>query len=153
MAAVRGQMRDSIFFGETYSAHMQTSPPRMRAFSSGVRRPPDRPADRPDKVRRRLDVVEIIAGGENSLIALARRIGQRLRPPPRLDHDILRQRGVQNLVPALHALAVFGHDFFDLQVEGRLKIVLGLEAVRLHEGRNIGRVGAHSLPFTSSPPM
>ena len=37
MAAVRGQMRESIFSGETYSAHMQASPPRIRFCSSGVR--------------------------------------------------------------------------------------------------------------------
>ena len=37
IAAARGQMRESIFSGDTYSAHMQASPPRMRALSSGVR--------------------------------------------------------------------------------------------------------------------
>ena len=37
MAAVRGQMRESIFSGETYSAHIVASPPRMRLFSSGLK--------------------------------------------------------------------------------------------------------------------
>ncbi len=36
IAALRGQMCESIFSGVTHSAHWQDSPPRMRLFSSGV---------------------------------------------------------------------------------------------------------------------
>jgi hypothetical protein len=34
IAAIRGQMRESTVSELTYSAHMQASPPRMRAASS-----------------------------------------------------------------------------------------------------------------------
>jgi hypothetical protein len=36
MAAMRGQMRESIVSGETNSLHMQASPPRMCLRSSAV---------------------------------------------------------------------------------------------------------------------
>lgn len=43
IAAVRGQMRESIFSGETYSVHIEASPPRIRALSSDPKfaAPPD----------------------------------------------------------------------------------------------------------------
>ena len=37
IAAVRGQMRESIVRGSTYSFHMHASPPRIRAACSGVK--------------------------------------------------------------------------------------------------------------------
>src|ERR1017187_9251809 len=35
IAALRGQILESMFSGVTHSDHMQASPPRMRLFSSG----------------------------------------------------------------------------------------------------------------------
>ncbi len=52
MAAVRGQMRESTFSGLTNSVHMQTSPPRMRDFSAGVRLPLRSPAGPPRRASR-----------------------------------------------------------------------------------------------------
>ena len=81
-----------------------------------------------------VDVVEVVAVGEDARDPLPRGLDQRLRALPGLDDDVLRQVGVQDLFPAHHLLAVLGEDGGHPAVEVRLQRVVVGEALLALEG-------------------
>ena len=74
IAAVRGQMRESIVSGPTHSPHIVASPPRMCAASASRQAAVGR--QRIDGVvrRRRVQQVDVVAGGQHAVVALLRRV-------------------------------------------------------------------------------
>src|SRR5262249_42218257 len=89
--------------------------------------------------------IEIVAGREQSAIALARGIGQRLLPAPGLDHNGLRQVRTKNLIPAFHDLAVLLNYLLNAGVEIRLQVGVALQRVGAHELLNF-RIRLPFLP-------
>src|SRR5580658_5743443 len=73
--------------------------------------------------RRRPTKVEVVTIRKNPAKALLGSRGERLRAAPRLDEDVLRQRWIENFIPADHALAMFAYDGLEPFVE------IGLQAL------------------------
>ncbi len=88
-------------------------------------------------VRGRPYVVQIVAGREDSAIALGGGVGQRIGPAPGLNHGIPRQIGAEDFVPPDHVLAVPLQDLQHALVEIRLQRQRVFQVVRLGEGLHL----------------
>src|SRR5262249_53241502 len=57
---------------------------------------------------------------------------------PRMDHDVSRQLGLQDLIPADHLLLMLLQNLQQARVEVRLQSMIVLDALLLHESLNRG---------------
>src|SRR3981189_1668125 len=114
MAALRGQMRESIFSGFTYSAHMQDSPPRIKCCWSGARLAAGplggsageggaggHPGARENTV------------GRKAVVSLGGGFGEGFLAAPGLNDDIFGHAGDEDFVPAHYGFAVLGDNFLN----------------------------------------
>ncbi len=84
-------------------------------------------------LRSRLHQIEIVTIRQEPAISLAHRFGQRLLAAPGLDHNLLRQISVENLVPAHHHFSMLPDDLLQTSVEICLQIQVVLEMMAAFE--------------------
>src|SRR5207248_131595 len=81
--------------------------------------------------------IEVVAIRKNPAVPLPRGRGKRLGAAPGLNGDVLWQAGVEDFVPANHALAVLGHNSLEPLAEIRLQRLIVLKAVGAHVFLNL----------------
>src|SRR5688572_13355293 len=97
-------------------------------------------------MRRWLNQIDVEAVRKNSVITLARRIGERSRAAPRVNHDVFRQFRLQNFVLTDHLLAILLQDLEQARVEVSLERVVVLDPFSFHK-RLDRRVAVPLLAF------
>ena len=88
--------------------------------------------------RSRVHQIQVVAIGENPSIAAPGGIGEGILAAPRLDHRFFRQRGIENLIPADHYLAVLPHNLLQVAAEVCLQFFITFQTVRAHEFLDLG---------------
>ena len=77
--------------------------------------------------------IDVIAGRQQSPVALFGGLRQRVRPAPGLNDDAVGQVGAENFVPSQHGFSVLADDLLHSLVEIGLQIIVVLQAVGAHE--------------------
>ena len=85
-------------------------------------------------------MIQVITVRENSAIAFARRLRQRLLPLPGLNYSVSGQARAQNFIPANHLLAMFAEDGLDTLVEIGVQFLAVSKSVLFTERLNRGVV-------------
>src|SRR5215469_15138310 len=65
--------------------------------------------------------IDVVSRREYAAVAIARRLRQRTRSAPGLDHNILGSVGLQDFVPSLHGFLVASYDLLNPFGEPRLQ--------------------------------